>query len=62
MIDNGYWLQIIWLTDIYFAHAVASINVNSTNPKFTTTSQSFRAVVGDIITLPCQVEHLGKFQ
>jgi len=38
------------MTDIYFALAVASNNVNSTNPKFTTTSQSFRAVVGDTIT------------
>jgi len=58
----SYDWRITWLTDIYFALAVASNNVNSTNPKFTTTSQSFRAVVGDTTTLPCQVEHLGKFQ
>ncbi|ETN68053.1 hypothetical protein AND_000116 [Anopheles darlingi] len=30
-------------------------------PKFTSRSQSIRAVIGDTITLPCEVENLGEY-
>ena len=30
-------------------------------PKFISRSQSVRAVIGDTVTLPCEVENLGEF-
>jgi len=41
--------------------AVAASTLTATLPRFLSRGHTYRAVVGDTLVLPCQVENLGEF-
>jgi hypothetical protein len=44
-----------------FTALAGSQVVNKNEPMFVSRSEAFKFAVGDVITLPCQVTHEGKF-